>query len=182
MKMSIRILFLALSATFALSACGPSEADKEKAAADAAAAQRLQAEQAALVLPKSADDKPGWQKYLSAQVTKFMRDNQAAIKTNHPYMYYIPGGDSQDVQNARQQQLNNVSDVVARGVLPGNLMAFGGPESKATADLMIDAFKGANEGSFKGAVVLFIGAPADQDRVKDGLAKSGADFRFIEMK
>lgn len=188
MKMSIRILFLALSATFALSACGPSEADKEKAAAAAADAQRLQAEQAALVLPKSADDKPGWQRYLSAQVTKFMRENQAAVKTNHPYMYYIPGGDSQDVQNARQQQLNNVSDVVARGVLPGNLMAFGGPDSKATADLMIDAFApgpnkgGANEGSFKGAVVLFIGAPADQDRVKDGLAKSGADYRFIEMK
>jgi len=182
MKMSIRILFLALSATFALSACGPSEAEKEKAAADAAAAQKLQAEQAALVLPKSADDKPGWQKYLSAQVTKYMRDNQATVKTNHPYMYYIPAGDSAEVQSARQQQLNNVSDVVARGVLPGNLMAFGGPDSKATADLTIEAFKGANEGAFKGATVLFIGAPADQDRVKDGLAKSGADYKFIEMK
>ena len=182
MKMSIRILFLALSATFALSACGPSEAEKEKAAADAANAQRLQAEQAALVLPQSAEDKTAWQKYLSAQVTKYMRENQATVKTLHPYMYYIPSGDSADVQGARLQQLNNVSDSVARGVLPGNVMAFGGPDSKATADLVVEAFKGANEGSFKGVAVLFIGAAADQDRVKDALAKSGADYKFIEMK
>ena len=182
MKMSIRILFLALSATFALSACGPTDAEKEKAAADAAAAAKLQAEQAALVLPKSPDDKSAWQKYLSAQVTKFMRENPAAVKTTHPFMYYVPAGDSPDVQSARQQQLNNVSDVVARGVLPGNLMAFGGPDSKPVADLIVEAFKGANEGSFKGATVMFIGAAADQDRVKDALAKSGADYRFIEMK
>jgi hypothetical protein len=181
MKNYTRIL-LALVVVLALGACGPSEAEKEKTAADAAAAQRLAAEQAALVLPKSADDKAGWQKYMSAQVTKFMRENQTVVKTNHPYLYYVPGGDSQDAQNARQNQLNNVSDVVARGVLPGNMMAFGGPDSKATADMMIEAFKSANSGAFKGAVVMFIGAAADQDRVKEGLAKSGADFRFVEAK
>jgi hypothetical protein len=31
-------------------------------------------------------------------------------------------------------------------------------------------------------VVLFIGAPADNDRVKEALAKSGAEYRFVEMK
>jgi len=182
MKNSIRILALALTALVVLAGCGPSEAEKQKAAADAANAAKIAAEQAALVLPKTADDKVGWQKYMSAQVTKFMRENQATVKTNHPYLYYVPPGDSQDAVNARQNQLNNVSDIVARGVLPGNMMAFGGPDSKATADLMIEAFKGANDGSFKGAVVVFMGLPADQDRVKDGLAKSGADYRFIEMK
>src|SRR5215475_2668548 len=150
MKNYIRILF-AIIAVCALAACGPSEAEKEKAAADAAAAQRLAAEQAALVLPKDANDKVSWQKYLSAVVTKFMRENQKAVTTNHPYMYYVPAGDGADAQSARQNQLNNVSDVVARGVLPGNLMAFGGPDSKATADTMVDAFKGANDGAFKGA-------------------------------
>ena len=182
MKIQLRMFVLAVTAMFVLSACGPSEAEKEKAAADAANAQRVAAEQAALVLPKDANDKVSWQKYLSAQVTKFLRENQATVKTNHPYMYYVPGGDAQEAQNARQMQLNNVSDNVARGVLPGNMMAFGGPESKATADLIVDAFKGAPDGSFKGVIVMFIGAAADQDRVKDSLAKSAADYRFVEMK
>lgn len=182
MQKYIRILVLALTAALVLSGCGPSEAEKEKAAADAANAAKLAAEQAALVLPKDANDKATWQKYLVAQVTRFMRENQQAIKTNHPYMYYVPGGDSQEAVDARQNQLNNVSDNVSRGVLPGNMMAFGGPDSKITADLIVDAFKNAPDGSFKGVVVLFIGAPADQDRVKDSLVKSAADFRFVEMK
>jgi len=181
MKNFIRMLF-ALTAVLALAACGPSEAEKEKAAADAANAQKLAAEQAALVLPKDANDKAAWQKYLVAQVTKFMRENQNTIKTNHPYMYYVPGGDSQDAVNARQNQTNNVSDNVSRGVLPGNVMAFGGPDSKITADLIVDAFKNAPDGSFKGVAVMFIGATADQDRVKEALAKSSADYRFVEMK
>jgi len=179
----LRILLLVLAAAFVLTACGPSEADNEKAAAAAAAAQKLAAEQVALVLPKDANDTIGWKKYLSAQVTKFTRDNEATVKANHLYMYYVPGGDSQDAQNLRQQQLNNVTDnVISRGVLPGNLMAFGGPESKATADLIVDAFKGAADGSFKGVFVVFIGGATDQDRVKDSLTKSGADFRFVEAK
>jgi len=182
MKNYTRILILALVSVLALAACGPSQADKDKAAADAANAAKLAAEQATLVLPKDGNDKTGWQKYLVAQVTKFMRENQNAIKTNHPYMYYVPGGDSQDAVNARQNQLNNVSDNVARGVLPGNMMAFGGPDSKTTADLLVDAFKNAPDGSFKSVVVMFIGAPADQDRVKEALAKSSADYRFVEMK
>jgi hypothetical protein len=182
MKSCLRILFVALTAVLALSACGPSEAEREKAAADAAAAQKLAAEQVALVLPKDVNDKSAWQKYLSAQVTKYTRDNQATIKANHLYMYYVPAGDSQDAQNQRQQQLNNVVDNVSRGVLPGNLMAFGGPDSKATGDLIADAFKEARDGAFKGVFVVFIGATADQDRIKDALAKCGADYRFVEMK
>jgi len=182
MKNAIRTLILAGAAAFTLAACGPSEADKEKAEAAAAQQQRIAAETAALVLPTDITNKAAWQKYLSAQVTKFMRENQAAVKTSHPYMYYVPPGDDADAQAARQNQLNNVQDAVERGVLPGNLMAFGGPQSGATADLIVDAFKKAKDGSFKGTFVLFIGAPADQDRVKDVLSKTGADYRFIEMK
>jgi hypothetical protein len=111
-----------------------------------------------------------------------VKQNMKDVKTNHPYMYFIPSGDAQDVQDARKNQLDNVSTTVARGVLPGNMMAFGGPDSKLTADMIIDSFKEAQDGTFKGVVVLFIGATADQDRVKDALAKSAADYRFVEMK
>jgi hypothetical protein len=174
MKNYLRILMLALTGTLALSACGPSEEDKQKAAEAAAAAEAAKPVPA----PAATADKVAWQKYLSRTVTQ----NMQGVKSSHPYMYFIPNGDGTDALDARKNQLDNVSTTVARGVLPGNMMAFGGPDSKLTADLAIEAFKSAPDGSFKGVVVLFIGAAADQDRVKDALTKSGADFRFVEMK
>jgi hypothetical protein len=174
MNKFIRILSLAAFAVLALSACGPSEEEKQKAAADAAAAELMKP-----VSPPAPDaDKVAWQKYLVIVVKQNMR----GVKTNQPYMYFVPSGDSQDLQDARKNQLDNVSGTVSRGVLPGNMLAFGGPDSKLTADLVVDAFKDANEGSFKDVVVLFVGAAADQDRVKEALAKSHAEFRFVEMK
>ncbi|MDR3385501.1 MAG: hypothetical protein P4L92_00495 [Rudaea sp.] len=174
MKNYLRILMLALVGTLALSACGPSEEDKQKAAEAAAAAEAAKPVPA----PAADADKTAWQKYLSKTVTQ----NMQGVKSNHPYMYFIPNGDGTDAQDARKNQLDNVSTTVSRGVLPGNMMAFGGPDSKLTADLAVEAFKSAQAGSFKGVVVLFIGAAGDQDRVKDALAASGAEFRFVEMK
>jgi hypothetical protein len=173
-KNYLRILMLALVGTLTLSACGPSEEEKEKAAAAAAAAEAAKPVPA----PAATADKTAWQKYLSKTVTQ----NMQGVKTNHPYMYFVPGGDSADAQDARKNQLDNVGGTVARGVLPGNMMAFGGPDSKITADLVVEAFKDAQEGSFKNVVVLFVGATTDQDRVKDALSKSGAEYRFVEMK
>ena len=49
-------------------------------------------------------------------------------------------------------------------------------------DLIVDAFKDAQAGSFKDVVVLFIGEQADLDNVKQALAASGADVRFVEAK
>ncbi|HZP66499.1 MAG TPA: hypothetical protein VFB32_09320 [Rudaea sp.] len=174
MKKYIRILVLALAGTVVLSACGPSEEEKQKAAAAAAAAEAAKPVPA----PAANAGKAAWQNYLARTVMQ----NMQGVKTNHPYMYFVPGGDDQEAQDARKNQLDNVSGTVARGVLPGNMMAFGGPDSKLTGDLVVEAFKSAQDGSFKNVVVLFVGATADQDRVKDGVAKSGADFRFVEMK
>jgi hypothetical protein len=104
------------------------------------------------------------------------------VKTNHPYMYFVPAGDDDATKSDRQNQLDNVKTVVARGVLPGNLMAFGGPDSKITADLAVEAFKEVQAGAFKDVIVLFIGAPADAEAVKTALASSGAEVRFVEAK
>jgi hypothetical protein len=182
MNKFIRMLSLALCSVLLLSACGPSDEDKAKAAAAAAEA----IDNAPVPLPAPGSDAGAWQKYLVSVVKR----NMQGVKTNHPFMYYVPDGDSTDAQGARQSQLNNVMDTVARGVLPGNMLAFGGPDSKLTADLIVDAFAGspdgpttgANPGSFKDVVVLFAGASADEQRVKDALAKSGAELRFVEMK
>jgi hypothetical protein len=174
MKNYIRILALALFAALALCACGQSDEEKAKAAEAAAAAEAAKP----VPLPATNADKAAWQRYLSNVVTR----NMQGVKTNSPFMYYVPAGDSADILDARNNQLNSVSDAVARGVLPGNMMAFGGPDSKATADLVVDAFSKSRDGSFKGVVILFVGAAADQDRVKGAVAKSGAEFRFVEMK
>ena len=61
-------------------------------------------------------------------------------------------------------------------------MAFGGPDSTTTADLIIDSFKDAGAGTFKDVTILFVGAQADSDRVKEALVPAAASYRFAEMK
>ena len=163
------ILFTACAATFALSACNQQEQPKDQAA-----------QAAPQVAPKPANpaDKTAWKQYLVSVVTA----NMQGVKTNHPYMYFVPGGDDDAAKADRQNQLDNVKNVVARGVLPGNMMAFGGPDSKITSELLVQAFSGVQAGSFKDVVVLFIGDQADVDAIKAQLAASGAEVRFVEAK
>jgi hypothetical protein len=163
------IIFIACAATFALSACNQQpETPKDQAA---------QAPQVA-PMPTNPTDKTAWKQYLVSVVTA----NMTGVKTNHPYMYFVPAGDDDAAKADRQNQLDNVKTVVARGVLPGNMMAFGGPDSKTTADLIVESFKDAQGGAFKDVIVLFIGAPGDLDGIKQALASSGADVRFVEAK
>ena len=82
----------------------------------------------------------------------------------------------------RNNQLENVRNTVLRGVLPGNMMAFGGPDSKMTADLILQAFKDAQPGSFKDVVILFIGGTTEGAAVKNALDPTGADIRFVQAK
>ena len=74
-----------------------------------------------------------------------------------------------------------MQDTVARGVLPGNMLVFAGPDSAKTADLIIAAFKDAKPGSFKDVIVLFIGDKGDQERVTTALQPTGATVRFVAM-
>jgi len=167
---NIVTVILACAAAFALGACNKTAEPQQQAAA----------EQAPVVLPKPTDanDKAAWKKYLVSVV----QANMQGVKSNRPYMYYVPGGDSEEMQVERQNQLDNVTNVVLRGVLPGNMLAFGGPDSAITAQLVVDAFKDVQPGAFKDVVVLFVGAPADGDAVKQAIAASGADVRFVEAK
>lgn len=182
MKKYVFRTVLALSAALLLAACGPSEEDKAKAAEAAAKAAAAAKEAAALVLPKDTIDKAAWAPYFKATVTKFLRDNVATVKTNHPYVYYIPAGDDDAAKADRQNGLDNIQTTVQRGVLPGAFMAFGGPNSTYTADTTVEAFKDAKDGSFKGVFILFIGSPADSERVKPVIEKTGATYYFVELK
>jgi len=172
MRKILSIAAFACVATFALSACDNGDKAKQDAAAAAAAA-------APAVLPAPATgDKEQWKKYLISVVTA----NMQGVKSTHPYMYFVPGGDDDAAKGDRANQLENVKTTVSRGVLPGNMLAFGGPDSAMTAQVITDAFKDAQAGSFKDVVVLFVGKPTEADAVKQALAASSADVRFVEAK
>lgn len=167
-KKSLFLVFAACAVTLALSAC-----DKKE---EAAAPTEQAVETVALPAPTAVPAE--WKKYLAAVVMQ----NMQGVKSNRPYMYFVPGGDDGKAVIDRSNQLDNVSLAVSRGVLPGNMLAFGGPDSAITADLIIDSFKDAGAGTFKDVTVLFVGAQADSDRVKEALTSSGATYRFAEMK
>jgi len=158
------VVALALTATFALSACNKSQQSQQPAQA------------AQVSKPSSPSDIKGWQAYL----TQIIRDNMKGIQ-NTPYVYFVPAGDDPDNTAARGRVQDTLNGVVAATVLPGNMIAAGGPDSAKTADVLIAAFKDAQPGSFKGVAVLFIGDAADKDRVQQAIAPSGADFRFAQM-
>lgn len=126
--------------------------------------------------PTSPGDMKGWKTYLSQIVQANMKGIQ-----NTPYMYFIPAGDDADTVAARGRTQDTLNGVVATTVLPGNMIAAGGPDSGKTADALVTAFKDAQPGSFKGVAVLFVGDAADKDRVQQAVAPSGADFRFAKM-
>jgi len=157
---------VALTAALALSACNKSE-DTDQATT----------QEAALTKPSNPTDTKAWSQYFG----QIVRKNMQGMTADRPFPYFVPAGDDQAGQDGRARQLEAVQGAVARGVTPGNMLVFGGPDSAKTADLLVEAFKGANAGSFKKVIVMFIGDAADQQRVTDALAASGAEVRFVQM-
>lgn len=167
MRKSVLIAIFVLAGSLVLSAC-----NKDDSAQDAGQQTSAQATK-----PSDPNDTQAWNAYLGQIVQNNMQD----MKADRPYPYLVPAGDSEDDVARRNRQLTNVQETVARGVLPGNMLVFAGPESAKTADLITDAFTEAKPGSFKDVIIMFIGDKADQQRVDDVLKPTGATIRFIEM-
>lgn len=166
MRKLILLVAMILMAGVALTACNKQPAEP---AADAA--------KAAPVKPTDPGDTKGWNAYLGPIVVKNMEGMTAA----QPFAYMVkaPVSDEAKADNARQ--LEAVQQVVSRGVTGGNLLAFAGPDSTTTADLLIAAFQTAKPNSFKNVIVLFVGDKADEARVAEVLKPTGATFRFVEL-
>ena len=156
---------LALAGTLALSACN--QQDDGQATT----------QQAAVPKPTDPNNAQAWNAYLG----QIVQNNMQGMTAERPYAYLVPAGTDDDATAKYGRQLQNVQDTVARGVLPGNLLAFAGPNSAKTADFVIAAFQGAKPGSFKDVIVLFIGDAADKDRVMTALQPTGATVRFVAM-
>jgi hypothetical protein len=180
MSKTAKLMFLALISLGGLVACGKKEEPKKVEAPTA------------IAVPADASDDQAWKVYLSSVVKK----NMEGIRQS-PFMYYLPmapaaaaatdpaaapedGAIPTDDEYTRQ--LDNVSGTVARGVLPGNMLAFGSPDSARMSSLIVEAFDGVDSGSMKDVRVLFIGAAGDSDKVKAAVEPSGATYVFHEAK
>jgi hypothetical protein len=135
-----------------------------------------------LTAPTGNDDM-AWKEYLG----KVVGQNQAGV-TDRTFPYYLPANSSAPVEgdvdgkSQYDRQLENVTMVVQRTVLPGNMLAFGSPDSAKMADLIVAAFTNADPNALKGSQVLFIGKPEDSGRVQAAVEAAGAKYVFVEAK
>jgi hypothetical protein len=164
MKVTTRMLLIACLALPLLVACKPEEEKQEVVV------------QAPLSAPTTNDD-AAWGAYLSDVVTRNMEG-----VTSNPYLYYLPPADSEDFEGSYARLQEEVSAAMQRGILEGNLVAFGSPESAKMADIVVTAFADVDPASMKGVKLLFIGDRADSDRVQAAVTPAGVEYKFIETK
>ncbi len=131
-------------------------------------------EQAPLTKP-AGEDINAWQAY----VTDVVKRNMAGLNTS-PYIYFLPGESSADFQGEYDRMLEKVETDLARGIVEGNMLAFASPASAKMADLVIAAFEGVPADSMKNVRVLFIGNPADSERVKAAVSPTGVEYVFVD--
>ena len=135
-----------------------------------------------LTAPASTDDAE-WKAYLGQVIGR----NQEGV-TDRVFSYYLPVGSDtpaegdQDGKTMFDRQLENVTMVVQRTVLPGNMLAFGSPDSEKMADLVVMSFTDADPNALTGSQVLFIGKTEDSERVKAAVEAAGAKYVFVEAK
>ena len=170
------IAFFALAFGFVLTAC--QSPDDE----DAPAAEAAKAPLPPLVAPTSSADKE-WVPYLQQVVSR----NMVGV-TDRVSPYYLPANSMEptpedlESRSKYDRQLENVNTVVSRTVLPGNMLAFGSPDSTKMADLVVAAFAGGRPDAMKGSQVLFIGKAEDNSRVQAAVEAVGAKYIFVEAK
>lgn len=132
--------------------------------------------EAPLVAPAK-DDDAGWRTYLQEVVSR----NMGTI-TNTPYLYYLPPESDPQFEDKYGRALDQAKAAIGRGIVGGNMLAFGSSASTRMADLVVASFEGTEPDSMKGVRLLFIGAAADGERVKAAVAPTGVDYVFVEAK
>ena len=159
MKTTTRLILTAFLALPLLAACKKEEAPVAVVAAP-------------LTAPATADD-GAWRAYVSAVVTR----NMEGI-ANQPYVYYLPAptGDEDADAGAYGRLQDKARSDVARGIVRGNMLAYASADSTKMADIIVESFGGVTPDTMKGVRVLFIGSPADRDRVAEAVSPAGVEF------
>jgi len=162
MKTTTRLFLTAFLALPLLAACKKEEAPVAVVAAP-------------LTAPATADD-GAWRTYVSDVVTR----NMEGI-ANQPYVYYLPAptGDEDADAGAYGRLQDKARSDVARGIVRGNMLAYASADSTKMADIIVESFGGVAPDTMKGVRVLFIGSPADRDRVVEAVTPAGVEFVFV---
>lgn len=161
MKNMTRLMLVAFLALPLLAACKKDEAPVVEA-------------KAAMSAPAS-DDLTAWRDYLQDVVPR----NMGGI-ANQPYVYLLPGESAPDFQDQYDRMLEKAQSDVGRGIISGNMLAYASPASAKMADIVVASFAGVPPGSMKDVRVLFIGHPADGDRVKAAVEPAGVNYVFVD--
>ncbi|MEH6421938.1 hypothetical protein [Pseudomonas sp. CGJS7] len=164
MKTSFRLLLIACLALPLLAACQKEE--KKEVAAEAAP----------LSAPKTSDE-TAWNAYL----TDVIKRNLDGVNGS-TYVYVLPAAESPTFQRDYDLMLEKSVGDMSRGILEGNLVAFGSPNSAKSADLVIASFAKVEPATMKGVKFIFIGDAADSERVKAAVSASGVNYVFVEAK
>lgn len=162
MKLSHRLMLIACLA-LPLAACKKEEAP-------------VAAVKAPVAVPTT-DDRQAWLAYLGDVVGRNMDGIQ-----NQPFVYMVPSEALPDFADQYERLLEKAKMDVARGIIAGNLLAYGGHSSAKVGDLVVESFKDVQPNSMKGVKVLFIGQAADNERVKAAVTPAGVDYKFVEAK
>src|ERR1700754_2366249 len=128
--------------------------------------------QPAVIKPASPTDRSGWGAYLG----RLVQQNSQGLTANRSFLYLTPFK-----AVGRQAEQDLLSDLASRGVLPGNLLAFAGPDSGATRAIVVNALKDVHTGWAAGSILIFIGSVKDKDEVFAALHASGATLRFLDL-
>ncbi|MCD9029419.1 hypothetical protein LDO26_14585 [Luteimonas sp. BDR2-5] len=154
--------------------------------------------EAAPVAVPQTDDRTEWTTFLNDLAGRHMEG-----VNNSPYVYLVPPpeaaavdaqpeetatpaeGDtgpelSTAVDGAYERLLDKAKTDVSRGITRGNLLIFAGLDSARTANLTVASFTEVPAGSMKGVRVLFVGEPADNDRVKAAVEPAGVEYVFVD--
>ena len=122
MKVTTRLMLIACLALPLLVACQSGEEEQQVAV------------KAPLTAPATNDDN-AWGEYLSDVVTR----NMEGI-TSNPYLYYLPAEDSPDFEGSYERLKGEVDVAMQRGILEGNLVAFGSPAETLTEANLREAY------------------------------------------
>lgn len=162
MKSIARLLLIA-SLALPFAACKKEEAPKEAVKAPLAA--------------PTTDDRQAWMAYLQDVVTR----NMDGISQS-PFVYMVPSENTPDFQEKYDSLSEKAKSDVSRGIVEGNLLAYGGYSSAKVADMVVAAFKDVQPNTMKGVKVLFIGKAEDSPRVQAAVAPAGVNYVFVEAK
>ncbi len=167
---AIRHLSLVLVALLSVAACSK----KEEAAKPAAPVVVLTA--------PTNNDSESWKAYFRQELGPYVDR-----RYRRPFTYFVPSvdtaaPDAADQQGLYDRQLENVQNAVARGIQAGSMIAFGGPDSARTGDMITESFKLAGPKSLKGVRVVVIASADQRARIEAAVTPTEADFVYLEPK